>query len=295
MGLWLVAGASSGATTLKARCEAFDRALVFEADGVPLEVAQKMEAELEVEARRLGLEACRAADGVAAVTARVTWQPGAVRLEAIRQGRTLARDVPAGETEGNVLELALILGDLVREVVTPSERAGRTSWSLGARAALDGYPSFSGWLWGGDIVGRLTFARLALEASISGRGALSTLVPQGEVGMAGLGGGVSLLARALDVGGVRLHAEGGLAANALRLSGSAVGAVLGTRAWVGVVEARLGLALDLRVATTLFLVRAGMSFVLLGAEATADKERIVGVGGLGFFAGLGVALGGQLR
>jgi hypothetical protein len=290
----LAASAPLAAGPLKDQCDDGASALVFEAEAVPEAVAQTMEAELGVEARRLGLEACRASDTAPAVLARVRWGAEGVRLEASGHGRVLTRDVPlAADTEGDVLELALILGDLVREVVAPTEAPTKASrWSLGARAALDGYPSLGGWLWGGDLVGRAGFTILSVEASLWGRGAANTTAAQGAVGMASVGGGLSLLATALDEKAARIHAEVGVTAGALRLAGSSTGPAFGRVAWLGVVDARVGVVADLRVGPALLIVRGGMSVPLLGATGTADGQPVVGVGGVGFYATLGAGLGG---
>ena len=131
LGLGLFAAASEAA--LPERCESASRALVFEADGVPAEVAERMSSELDVEARRLGLEACRGVDGLPAVVARVTWRPGSARLEAQRQGRILGRDVPfTAETEGTVLELASSVRRLHRP--SPLRRGSAGPWELRERS-----------------------------------------------------------------------------------------------------------------------------------------------------------------
>jgi len=289
-----LAASAPRAGPLRDGCDDGAGAIVFEAEAVPEAALQTMEAELGVEARRLGLEACRASDTPPAVLARVRWGAEGVRLEASGKGRVLTRNVPlAADTEGDVLELALILGDLVREVVAPAEAPAKASrWSLGARAALDGYPSLGGWLWGGDLVGRAGFAILSVEASLFGRGAASTTAAQGAVGMASVGGGLSLLATALDEKAARVHAEVGVTGGALRLAGSSTGPAIGRVAWLGVVDARVGVVADLRVGPAVLIVRGGMSVPLLGATGTADGQPVVGVGGVGFYSTLGAGFGG---
>jgi hypothetical protein len=113
--------------------------------------------------------------------------------------------------------------------------------------------------------------------------------------MAGLGGGLSVLVLALDEGPVRLHATGGISANALRLAGNGGAQSTGAVVWRGVVDAKVGLAADVRLGQALLLARAGVCLPILGVEATADGKRAMGVGGLGFFVALGAALGGAPR
>jgi hypothetical protein len=292
--LLLLAGLAR-AEGLAERCTDASRALVFQPVDVPDKAERVMETELAVEARRLKLDACRTVVGHPAVVAQVTWSPDNARLEVTVGSRILGRDVALGsDAEGNVLELALILGDLVREAVsptTPVDTAPSPRWTLGVRGTLEAFPAGPSVFFGGDLVARAQWHLLALELAAGGRTTREAAVSAGQVSLESVGGEVLGLFTLFHLAHARLHLEGGARAAALALSASATAPSTAQPRWAATVELRAGLALDVPVGPLELRATVGGAFPALGAAALADGKTALGVVGPGVFGSLGLAFG----
>jgi hypothetical protein len=270
------------------------RALAVVVEGVSPSLQARVERELSVEAARLGLELCTPV-GVARVTATLALQGAVVRLGARDDaGRLVGRDVPlADESEGAALELALVLGELVREVMTPRLAAApvaqRAAWRVGARGAIDVFGAGGAVLLGGDVVARVLPGPIGVELFVSGRDALTRQVAQGSASLAGLGGGVALQAGPWRVGPLGLGALAGVTALAVHAQGSSATAVTGA-GWAPLVDARVGVALEVRAGPVVFSLTGGALAVLAGVSLTADGVEVLGARGVGGFATLGLSL-----
>ncbi len=297
--LWLRSAATSlvlvshlAAAELPRTCPRASRALVFVPAEVPDQAERAMEAELAVEARRLDLDACRQVVGAPAVTARVTWdEPNhAAQLDVQVGARVLSRQLVVGTDAEDVLELALILGDLVREAVAPTPiRAPPHRWTFGVRGAFDGYPAGTAWLFGADLVARSHWHRFAIELALTGRTSPTLTVTQGSVFLAGVGGSLAALVLLVGTDRVRLHAEGGALVAALAASATATEGARASPTWVATFDGRVGLSVELELFPAVVTLRAGAAIPVVGVSARADGQNVVGISGLGFFTSLGLA------
>jgi hypothetical protein len=272
-------------------CADAAHALVLTFDGLEEPQRRAVEAEMRVEAARLGLQVCLEPLPRAEVTARVSAGELLLRLEAIHAGHVVGREVPLPEaTQQAALELALILGDLVREALDSGAPPPRAALSLGARAAFDGFPLSQGWLFGGDLVLRHLWSRVGLELLASARGSRSFELAEGSVSMLGVGGGAALLVSLVRAGQFELLLSSGLRAQALRLGAASSGEATATPRWVPELDVRVGLLAELELGVlTLSLGLAGAE-PLLGAVATVGGAPVTGISSPGLSTTLGFTL-----
>jgi hypothetical protein len=264
---------------------------VLTVDGVEEAQRRAVEAEMRVEATRLGLQVCLEPLPGAQVTARVSGAEQLLRLQAIHAGHLVAREVPLpAPSQQAALELALILGDLVREALDAGAPAPRASFSLGARAAFDAFPLSQGWLFGGELVLRQLWSRVGLEVLASARGSRRFELAAGSVSLLGVGGGVALLVSVVRAGQFELLVTAGARAQALRLGATSSGEATARPRWAPELDVRAGVLAELELgALTLSLGVAGAE-PLLGAVATAGGVPVTGISNPGLSTTLGFTL-----
>ncbi len=295
--LLVVAAPVAHAAGLAERCDDASRALLFVPLGVPEKAEAAMETELAVEARRLSLDPCRAVGGRPAVTAQVSWSTGNARLEVTVGTRILGRDVALGsDAEGDVLELALILGDLVREAVAPSTPPPAppdSGWSVGAQADLAAFPSSASVFWGGALTVRGQWHLFAVELAAGGATTRTAQLSAGTLSLQAISGQALGLFTLLHGAHARLHVEGGLRGSALALTARANAGALASPRWAPALELRAGLALDVPLGAVQVRASVGGTFPVLGLSALADGQSALGVVGPAAFGAVGLAFGGE--
>ncbi len=272
------------------------RALVFVSREVPAEVERAMQLELSVEAQRLGFELCRSADGPPAVTAQVDWTAVSAQLEVTVGQRVIVREVPfEGDSNGKVLELALILGDLVREalapLVLPTPEPARLNFRVGLRGGVDVFPVTLGVLYTGALVLRLQGPRFGFATALGANTSRVVETAAGSISLAGILAEFTGLLRILHKGPLRLYGTGGVQLSAVLISAAAVETAQARPAWAATGDVRLGGALEVSVGRFNLELRLGAALPARGLTALSDRQPVIGIGGPGFYTSLGISLG----
>jgi hypothetical protein len=271
-------------------------ALVFLPRDVPPEVERSMQLELSVEAQRLGFESCRSTEGVPAVTVQVNWASTLAQLEVTVGKRVLSREVPfENDTDGKVLELALILGDLVREavapLVTPNLEPEIIHWRMGARGGIDVFPSTLGVLYSCALVLREQGPRFGFETALGGNASRVVEVAVGSVSLAGIFVEFAGLLRTVSFGPFQFYLSGGFQFSAISISANATQTAQEKPGWAATGDARLGGVLETRVGRSELAVRFGAALPVRGLMVLADGQPLIGIGGLGFYTSFGISFG----
>lgn len=316
--LLLASGPAQALPQMAEQCATSDRAWVIVLDGDPWPERERagLEAQLAIEAARLGLSLCRFSPALPSALARVTLGAEGiaieVRAEAEGKRRQLARDFPRDRWGAPELmtELAIVLAELVREASSlppsppspapapiattppapPAPPPERRSYALGARAAAEVLGARGSLLLGFDLSARLSLTeRLRLEASASGRVSPTRDSALGTAQAWALGGGGALGIELWRPGDLVVLADLGARLSAVHLSGATLTpTVVAEQHWSWQAHAALGLGIDYFLSPRASLnLRAGTTLALRGVTAVAGAESPLSTSGGGGYLSLG--------
>lgn len=319
LALLLLASSSAQALPPVAeRCTVAERAWVISLDGDPWPERERagLEAQLAIEAARLGLTLCRSGPPSPRASARASLGADGIALEvraaAEGKSRQLERTFPRERWGAPELmtELAIVLGELVREASllpaapapppapvpvaeappAPAPPPERRSYALGARAAGEVLGASGSLFFGLDLSARLPLSeRWYLAASAAGRLSPTSASALGSAQAWSVGGGGAVGLELWRPGELQVLAELGARLTAVHLGGASSNpTTTAEQHWSWQAHAALGLEVDYLLSPRASLgLRAGATLALRGVTAIAGAERPLSTSGGGAYLSVG--------